>query len=233
MLKRFCRRHQARLTMLAAWLPLLFLVVLPQYRWITVGIFRMFWRGVVSPDYRWVPVVAIAMITGLVLVNDKLKRLDQSWLEWSLFKGKKANVTLLPLVSRYSWLIYLPLLVLVVPLLAWIEEYIFRYLIHGGMIGVLWGGFFFGLVHLTAGVTLRMSLCLTGHGLVLVALYGATGLAGVFLVHAAYNLIVIAMVVFEMKLKQSLGLWLAGRRRLHLHLPTVTSWLLKPNEWYA
>ncbi|HET7630598.1 MAG TPA: hypothetical protein VFK03_04455, partial [Candidatus Saccharimonadales bacterium] len=99
--------------------------------------------------------------------------------------------------------------------------------------GVLWGGLFFGFIHMTAGVTLRMCLCLSGHGLVLVALFGVTGLAGVFVVHATYNLVVVVLVVFEMKLKQPLGIWLVQHRRLRLHLPTVTVWLLKPNEWYA
>lgn len=232
MLKRFYRRHQAGLTIAFSWACLALLVAIPQDRALTLMVARLFATAIVKSGHGWIPVMAGAMVAALAATNRRLKLLGQGWLEWSLFKSK-ANIALLPLTVRYWWLPYLALLAVCVPLMAWMEEWIFRYLIHGGWAGVLWGGFFFGAIHLAAGVTVRMSLCLTGHGLVLVALFGLTGLFGVFLVHAAYNLIVIGLVVFEVKLRQPLGLWLKGHRRLRFHLPTVTDWLLKPSQWYA
>lgn len=232
MLKRFYRRHQAGLTIVFSWGCLGLLVVIPQDRALTLMVARQFVGAIFTTSYSWVSIMALAMLAALAAVNRRLKQRQQGWLEWSLFKTK-ANIALLPLTIRRWWLPYLLLLAVCVPLMAWMEEWIFRYLIHGGWAGVLWGGFFFGAIHLAAGVTVRMSLCLTGHGLVLVALFSLTGLLGVFLVHAAYNLTVIGLVVFEVKLRQPLGLWLQAHHRLRFHLPTVTGWLLKPNEWYA
>ncbi|HET7630170.1 MAG TPA: hypothetical protein VFK03_02240, partial [Candidatus Saccharimonadales bacterium] len=137
MFVRFYRRHQTHLMLVVSWASLLVLVAVPQVRWLTLAAFKMFTEAIVSPDYRWVPLLAIAMLMVLAWVNDKLKRFDKSWLEWSLFKNKKANVLLLPLASKRLWVVYLALLVTTVPLLAWIEEFLFRYLIHGGLAGVL------------------------------------------------------------------------------------------------
>ena len=79
-------------------------------------------------------------------------------------------------------------------MLALFEELIFRNNTSGWVTGLLWGGLAFGLLHLISFVSIRMTLYLSLVGVCFVGLYMAGGLMAVFVVHASYNLLALALL---------------------------------------
>ncbi len=94
-------------------------------------------------------------------------------------------------------LLYGLMLAASMPLLALFEELIFRNHTSGWITGLLWGGLAFGLLHLISLVSIRMTLYLSLVGVCFVGLYMAGGLMAVFVVHASYNLLALALLIAE------------------------------------
>lgn len=200
----------------------------------TQGVVRYFFMEWLTRigHMQWVVVVATAMLAGVHLLNTTLQRRNIRWLEWSLFKVR-ANMSLLPLTHKWSGLAYAALLYFCIPILACVEEVIFRGFNDTIAKKLLWGMLAFGLAHLLALVTVRMAGVLALLGGVLVVVYQVEGLVGAFMVHATYNVITLSVIIFEMRIREPLGAWLAKHRFARIHLPTVVPWLLRSSEWYA
>ena len=86
------------------------------------------------------------------------------------------------------------------------EELIFRNGTTGWVQGALWGAVAFGLFHVISFVTIRMMLYLCLVGAVFVQLYMLDGLLAVFVVHASYNLLALALLIAEQHLRKAPGL---------------------------
>ncbi len=159
-------------------------------------------RAVLSGDYILYVLLAPCLLAFGVLFNQKLKALDWRWLEWSPWRVK-ANFVLLPLKRKWLWAPYGLLLGACMPLLALVEEVIFRNGTTNWVEGALWGALAFGLLHLLSFVTVRMALYLTLVGAVLVEVYMLDGLMAAFVVHACYNLLALTLLIVELHVKRA------------------------------
>jgi hypothetical protein len=167
----------------------------------------------ITHGYALYTLFAPALLICGLSFNKRLRALNWRWLEWSPW-GIKANLALAPMEVRFLWLPYALVLGCCIPILAFLEEEIFRNGTHNWLRGLLWGGVAFGLVHLLSCVTVRMTLYLTLVGVALVGVYMKGGLVAVFVAHASYNLLVLALVSAEQHLPRTL------RVRLGQLLPT-------------
>jgi membrane protease YdiL (CAAX protease family) len=150
-------------------------------------------------------ICGMLLLVAGVVVNRALKQLDLRWLEWSPF-GLRANVALAPIKRRWIGLPYALMLALCMPLLALIEEIIFRSGTTSWARALLWGGLAFGALHLLSFVSIRMVIWIGMAGVGLAALYmNGAGLDGVFVAHATYNLLALALLVAEQHLKNAPG----------------------------
>ena len=155
-----------------------------------------------SGDYILYVLLAPCLLGFGVLFNQKLKALDWRWLEWSPWRVK-ANFVLLPLKNKWLWAPYGLLLGACMPLLALVEEVIFRNGTTNWVKGALWGALAFGLLHLLSFVTVRMALYLTLVGAVLVEVYMLDGLMAAFVLHACYNLLALTLIIVELHVKRA------------------------------
>ena len=166
----------------------------------TAGILLV--HAVLSGHYTLYVLLAPCLLAFGVLFNQKVKALGWRWLEWSPWHVQ-ANFTLLPLKNRWLWAPYALLLAICMPLLAFIEEAIFRNGTTGWVRGLLWGAIAFGIFHLLSLVSVRMVIYLTLLGAALVAVYMQDGLLAAFVVHAVYNLLVLALLIVELHIKRA------------------------------
>jgi hypothetical protein len=150
--------------------------------------------AIFSGRYIFCVLLALALVAFGVFFNAKMQSLDRSWLEWSPFHVR-TNVALLPIRVRFVWVPYTFVLAFAMPLFALIEEFIFRMGTTNWVRGVLWGSVAFGLFHLFSLVSIRMTLYLMLIGAVFVEVYMLSGIVGVFVVHAVYNLVSLALIV--------------------------------------
>jgi hypothetical protein len=187
-----------QLVLIFALSQLAYLLSMPTTRW--TGLLLV--HAVLSGHYILYVLLAPLLLGFGVLFNQKLKALDWKWLEWSPWHVK-SNLALLPLKHRLLWLPYGLMLAVCMPLLALIEEAIFRNGTTGWVRGALWGALAFGLFHLLSCVSIRMTLYLTLVGAVLVQVYMLDGLMAVFVVHACYNLLALTLLVTEVHVKRA------------------------------
>ncbi len=151
--------------------------------------------AVASGRYLFEIALAPGLLAFGIYFNEKVKALDVRWLEWSPFH-MRANVALMPVESRL-WLPYSALLAFCIPLLAFLEEYIFRYGTVTWLRGFLIGGLVFGFLHLISLVSVRMAIYLTVVGLVFVEVYMTYGLIAVFVLHVSYNLLALGSALTQ------------------------------------
>jgi hypothetical protein len=146
--------------------------------------------------------LARAVFSGHYTLYVLLKALDWRWLEWSPWHVK-SNFALLPLTNKWLWAPYGLLLGACMPLLAFLEEVIFRNGTTNWVRGALWGALAFGLLHILSFVSVRMTLYLTLVGAILVEVYMRDGLLAVFVVHACYNLLALTLLIVEAHVKRA------------------------------
>ncbi len=192
------KKHRMQLLLIFTLAQFAYLLSMPVTR--SVGLVLA--RAVLSGDYIPYVLLAPCLLGFGVLFNQKLKALGWRWLEWSPWH-LKANFVLLPLKSKWLWAPYGLLLGACMPLLALVEEVIFRNGTTNWVKGALWGALAFGLLHLLSFVTVRMALYLTLVGAVLVQVYMLDGLLAVFVVHACYNLLVLALLIVELHVQRA------------------------------
>lgn len=182
------------------------LLLVPPISGITWGVFVKYMQAVTGGSFAWAVPLAIALLLVDIQINNRLEALNQPLLEKSLFKFK-GNSAYQPIL-KYKRLggLYVILLGLCMPLLALIEEWLFREMAaqFGVMVLVLVSGPVFGLVHLSAGANLRRVICMTGLSLALASVYLTSGLMGAFALHASYNLIVLVWLSFDTWVKPRL-----------------------------
>ncbi len=195
---RTLKKHRMQLLRIFALAQLAYLLSIPVTR--SVGLLLA--RAVLSGDYILYVLLAPCLLAFGVLFNQKLKALDWRWLEWSPWHVK-ANFVLLPLKNKWLWAPYGLLLGACMPLLALVEEVIFRSGTANWVRGALWGALAFGLLHLLSFVTVRMTLYLILVGAILVQVYMLDGLLAVFVVHACYNLLALTLLIVELHVKQA------------------------------
>lgn len=225
-LTHYIKSHSTQIMTGYTVLALALFTAVPQLRALTSHAFYGFWESVRSDAYAWAfPLALIVLLLGIQL-NNTLEKLNCRWLEWSLFPVKE-NIIYRPIRWKRLGLPYVLMLFFCMPLLAFVEELIFREVV--GQLGVaillVVSGPIFGVVHISSGVTVRMTIYLSLVGLLFAGIYLMAGLIGVFLVHASYNLIAITWVTFELRLRAPLGNLLSRSATTRRHLPTVTAWL--------
>jgi len=195
---RTLQKHKMHLMFIVLLAQLAYLLSMP----VTWAAGLLLTRAVVSGHYIFYVLLAPCLLGLGVVLNQKLKALDWRWLEWSPWHVK-ANFMLLPLKNKWLWAPYWLMLGACMPLLAFIEEVIFRSGTTSWVRGALWGALAFGLFHLLSCVSVRMTLYLTLVGAVLVQVYMLDGLVAVFVVHACYNLLALTLLVVEVHLKRA------------------------------
>ena len=126
--------------------------------------------------------------------------LNQPWLEWAPFHSK-TNLLYDPLKSRL-WPLYVALLAFSMPVMAFIEEWIFRYGTHNWIRGFLWGSLAFGLVHIFSMIPVRSVIYCCIMGAIFVEIYMLHGFGAVFVLHTVYNFMALTFVIIEVKWKQ-------------------------------
>lgn len=197
----FVKRHRGTLLLVVLFGQLVWLLTL-KATWSCLDIL-----GQAYSDSRFLGYVlcGVLMLAAAVVVNRSLKQLNLRWLEWSPF-GIRANLALAPIQRRWLGLPYALMLALCMPLLAFAEELIFRNGTTTWTQALLWGGLAFGALHLVSFVSIRMAIWIGMAGVGLAALYmSGAGLGGVFVTHATYNLLALAMLVAEQHLKNAPG----------------------------
>jgi hypothetical protein len=195
---RIVQKHKWQLLLLFGVAQLAYLLSMPATR--TAGVLLA--RAVFSGHYTLYVLLAPCLLGFGVLFNQKLKALDRGWLEWSPWHVK-SNFALLPLKNKWIWAPYGLLLGACMPLLAFLEEVIFRSGTTNWVKGALWGALAFGLLHVLSLVSVRMTLYLVLVGAILVQVYMLDGLLAVFVVHACYNLLALTLLVVEVHLKRA------------------------------
>ncbi len=195
---RILKRYRSRLLVILALTQLAFLLTIPATRAAT-GLLA---HAVLSGRYLGYVLLAPCLLGFGVLCNQRLKALDWRWLEWSPW-NVRGNVALLPLQHRWLWAPYGLMLGACMPLLALFEELIFRNGTTDWVKGLLWGALAFGVLHLLSFVTIRMTLYLVLVGAILVQVYMLDGLVAVFVLHASYNLLALALLIAQEHLKHS------------------------------
>jgi hypothetical protein len=205
------------------------LTAVPLLNHFTSNAFQSFWSLARSDEYAWLLPLALLILLFGIWFNDMLESLQWKWLEWSPF-AKKANAIYAPIGRKWLGWPYLGALIFCMPLMAYIEEVIFRQMASqlGLPMLLLVSGPVFGLIHITSGVTVRMSIYLSLVGLIFAGAFLATGLAGAFLLHASYNMFAVTWVMFELRIRHPLGRALKRYAATRRHLPTITAWLLQP-----
>lgn len=230
---RYIWRHVSQIMTGFFVLSLAALTFIPPLHEFTRHVFATAWQLVRSDAYSWALPLAFLMLLLGVWLNNTLEKRKYRWLEWSAYSrdSEPENVVYKPIrLKRLGWP-YLVVLVFCMPFLAYGEELIFRELAtnHLGMwVMLLVSGPIFGVVHIVSGVSVRMTVYYSLVGLIMAWVYLATGLAGVFALHASYNIIAITWVTFELRVRRPLGRALKRYAATRRHLPTVTAWLLKP-----
>jgi membrane protease YdiL (CAAX protease family) len=188
----FVKRHRNELLLVLAFAQLCWLLSM-RITWTAVDLL-----GQALTDGRYVVYILcgpLLLVAG-VGFNRWMKELDRPWLEWSPL-GVRANIALAPITRRWIGIPYAVLLAACMPLLAFAEELIFRNGTTNWLRGLLWGGLAFGALHLVSFVSLRMAIWIGLAGVILAGLYMTGGLAAVFVTHATYNLLALAMIVVE------------------------------------
>ena len=226
---RYIKGHSTQLMTGYVILAIAALTAVPLLNNYTTNMFHSFWSLARSDEYAWLLPLALLMLLSGVWFNDKLESLHWKWLEWSPF-AKKANAIYAPLGRKWLGWPYLAALIFSMTLVAFVKAIIFRQMASqlGLTLLLLVSGPIFGLIHITSGVTVRMSIYLSLVGLIFAGIFLATGLAGVFLLHASYNMFAVTWVMFELRIRHPLGCALERYTTTRRHLPTVTAWLLQP-----
>lgn len=152
-------------------------------------------------DLRGIPLALI--VFGCPLVMFILERTD-AWqhrssnlaIRWRLFRR---NINFVPMDYWFLRVPFLVLLYLNLPVLAWIEEFIFR---EGfgtwpqrTLVQSLWRSLTFGFAHMLGGVTVGSCLALTVGGLWFSLLYWYGGLPLATLGHLVCNLIGLTLML--------------------------------------
>jgi hypothetical protein len=151
---------------------------------------REFWGKLIDFSPRHV----IFVVVGSALLVPFLDWMDLSlagrrrWLDWSLFRR---NINFVPMDYPILRVPFLALLYFNLPVLAWVEEMIFRHnwVFHptSGWIDAFWRSILFGVLHVGAGAKLRTSAPLTMGGLWFSWHYFQGGVTAATLAHLAMN----------------------------------------------
>lgn len=159
----------------------------------TIG---LLWRAATGPALVYA-LLAPALLAAGVGIMLRFKARGPAWLDWSPL-GSRANLALRPIGGRW-WLPWALALGALMPMLALIEEAVFRFGTTSLLRAVIWGGVAFGVIHLTSLVSVRMVLYLTVIGWLLAGAYAIGGQAACFTLHAVYNLSALALAVATRK----------------------------------
>jgi hypothetical protein len=196
-LRTLTSRHGARVLAVIGVGQLVYLILQPA----TLNTAGFLARNAFTDRYLKFALAAPFLLLFGIVVNNVAKTLDWRWLEWSPL-GLRSNIALRPLSGRW-WLPYALLLGACMPVLALIEEVIFRSPVHNWLQGLLWGALAFGAFHLTSFVSIRMAIYLSFVGVLLVRVYLSHGLAAAFVMHATYNLVALTVIIVEHHLDHS------------------------------
>lgn len=157
------------------------------YYWLN----QKFWFQLL--DVRPSQMVAVAIASMLLVpwldaLDERIRRLGWSWTEWSLFSR---NINFVPMDYSFCRVPFLVLLYFNLPVLAWVEEMMFRHnwFIHptSGLVDALWRSALFGVLHVAAGTKVRSALPLTIGGLWFSWHYLYGGVETSTLAHLAMN----------------------------------------------
>jgi hypothetical protein len=154
---------------------------------------------------KLIPLSFLWLAFGITF-NMMLKSLNWRWLEWRLSKKIDAmNIVLVPLRWKWLWVPCIFLIVGCLPIIAFLEEYAFRAGTTNWIRGILWCALAFGLLHLISLVSVRMVIYLSLVGAFLADVYMRDGLVAVFVVHTAYDVIVVFLVVIHLHVMEPLS----------------------------
>jgi len=152
---------------------------------------RRFWTALfdITPGQVGTVVIASAlMVPWLDRMDHRFDRFGLKWLDWSVFSR---NINFVPMDYKLFRVPFLVLLYFNLPVLAWIEEQIFRHdmIMHptAGLWDAVWRSALFGILHVLAGAKLKTALPLTVGGLWFSWQYMYGGLEEATLAHLAMN----------------------------------------------
>lgn len=140
----------------------------------------------------------LGILAAIAATGIALKNLDNKFLEWKLFKS---NINFVPLDHLSLRFFFAPLMLFNFPLLAFIEEFIFRDgLGHWPTVtawDVIWRSVVFGLIHCLGGVKIRSGLVLILAGFYLSIVYIMGGLEMATIFHFHYNTLAILFIFIQ------------------------------------
>jgi hypothetical protein len=183
------------------------LVMLPMTRQLFVS---MVTSSLTSAFSLGIAYGAILLVMNLKL-NTLFEARNEKWLEYSLWKSK-INMSLGLLTRHYAVAVpYTLLLVIAVPTLAALEEFVFRSWTITPL-GFVVSTVVFGAVHLLAGVSIRMSIVNTHAGawlaILFVSVYSVAGFIPALWIasvaHATHNFIAIGWAWHQRITKQAI-----------------------------
>lgn len=196
--------------------------VSPTGRELTGQSMAYYWQVMSRGAAAWVIPLAIGMLLLIIQLDNALRARCSGWLEWSMVNAT-GNSAMRPIAGRWLGPIYAMWLLACLPLLVWFEEFLFRYtanhwlvwwLLPAGMpdvwrgvaVGVLmmmWAGPVFGLLHLTAGVPVRMAICWSLSGWVLMIVYLQSNIWSAVAVHVTFDVAVVCWIFYELHIKSA------------------------------
>ncbi len=193
---------------------------------------------VMANAWPLVIVVSLSLLFGAIKLDNWLMRVLPAWTSRSIYGLKiKVNMAVLPLKTWKLAVLYTPLLLIAIPIVAFYEEFAFRYMLSGPVAVVLWGGVAFGLVHVLSFVPMRMLVTLTVSGIALGVMFSIVsaiagpeiGLIATTAFHATYNIAFALLTLFMLYAHKPLLAWFAGdcasATAARRHLPTMHRWL--------
>jgi hypothetical protein len=153
----------------------------------------------------WGVVTHIPIVLIVVFVAIKLSKSNKilSFSLWKLFNfqsGIIKNFEFLPIRLKFLGPIFILLIIINLPAVVYMEEYIFRNNTQSWLDGIIWS-FLFGLAHFIGGIPLGACIAISLAGLWFTELYFIGGLDAAILGHFTYDVIILASVFVELVIR--------------------------------
>jgi len=169
--------------------------------WCWAWLNRDFWFRLLDLSPSILGTVAIAsalLVPWIIRLNELLKALPWPWLRWSVFSR---NINFIPIDYPALRVPFLVLLYFNLPVLAWIEEMMFRHnwLIHptSGFLDALWRSVVFGALHVLGGAKVASVLPLSLAGMWLSWHYMHGGVQMATIAHLAFNATSLTLMLYS------------------------------------
>jgi hypothetical protein len=168
--------------------------------WCWARLNRDFWEKLLDLSPSVMGTVAIAsalLVPWLDRLDERIKSIGRPWLLWSVFSR---NINFIPMDYPLFRVPFIVLLYFNLPVLAWIEEMVFRHnwVVHptSGFLDAAWRSVIFGALHVVGGAKTGSVLPLTLAGMWLSWHYLHGGVQMATIAHLSFNATSLTLMLY-------------------------------------